>query len=89
MIALSKYLELACQVRESEDPPDEILDEMDPLWWGMTDDERRIVEMSDQGKWLLVGGFRYCPFCGHSTPGEGTPPRCMNCMRDVIPEVVS
>jgi hypothetical protein len=89
MSALPKYLRLAEQIRGDDDPPDRILDAMDPLWWEMTEDERKVAEWAGQGKWVVVNDVRYCPFCGHSTVGSGAPVRCMACMRDVIPEVIS
>jgi len=89
MSALPKYLRLAHQIRGDDDPPDRILDEMDPLWWEMTEEERKVAERAGQGKWIISNGIRYCPFCGNKTEGEGAPVRCIACMRDVIPEVVS
>lgn len=67
---------------------DAILEDMDGLWWDLTEEERKAAENSHDGKWISINGWRYCPFCGDKIEGGGASVRCMACMRDVIPEVI-
>jgi hypothetical protein len=97
MSVLEEYLKKAQELKElrartgtTESPEDdELTDSMDPLWWAMSEEERAIADLAHYGSWIRRGGERICPFCGNRTEGQGCPPRCASCMRDVIPEEVT
>lgn len=92
-----KYLTLDHQLTRirneagDDEHPDEgaLLEQMDPLWWELSEDARKVAEYSRQGCWVLLDGIRYCPYCGHQTKNGGPSVRCMVCMRDVSPVLVS
>lgn len=95
MSAFTKYLQkqtelldLRARVGEREtEEEDELLDSMDPLWWRMRETERMLANMALDGKWIRWDGL-ICPHCGDRRERKGCPPRCHECMRDVIPEEV-
>ena len=84
---LQKEAELSGFVPDSPEH-DRVLEELDDLWWKLTQDEVKVVERALSGKWIKVKGQRYCPFCGDIVEGGGASVRCMACMRDVVPEVI-
>lgn len=67
---------------------DLLLEEMDDLWWKMTDSEQKISEKCGEGKWIKVGDKIVCPMCGNKVESSGLPVRCMACMHDLAPGVV-
>lgn len=92
MTVLSQYLAKDRTLSAFEQDTKEhdfILEELDDLWWRLSEEETKVAELVYEGKWVKIGNCIYCPICGYRVKSNGGEPvRCYSCMHAVTSGVI-